>query len=62
MSLGGVSIMMFNGCPEKVNLMHSAKFITITLSKYSFSVPPGNKNNRVYSMSHIFRRYVPRTS
>ena len=39
MSLGDVHIMMFYGCPENVNLTHSTKFITITLLKYSFSVP-----------------------
>ena len=59
MSLGEVHIMMFYGCPENVNLTHSTKFITITLLRYSFSVPPGNKNNRVYPMSHKFRRDVP---
>ena len=59
MSLGEVHIMMFYGCPENVNLTHSTKFITITLLRYSFSVPPGNKNNRVYLMSHKFRRDVP---
>ena len=36
--------------------------ITVSLLKYSFSLPPENKNNRVYPMSHKFRRDVPRTS
>ena len=62
MSQGDVCIMMFYGCPENVNLTHSTKFITITLLKYSSSVPPGNKNDRVYPMSHKFRRDVTRTS
>ena len=53
MSLGDVHIMMFYGCPENVNLTHSTKFITITLLKYSFSVPPGNLKNRVFPMSHL---------
>ena len=43
MSIGDVRIMMFYGSPENVNLTHSAKFITITLLKCCFSVPPGNK-------------------
>ena len=62
MSLGDVRIVMFYGCPENVNLTHPTKFVTITLLKYSFSVPPGNKNNRVYPMSHKFRIDVPRIS
>ena len=61
-SLDDVGIMMFCGCPENVNLTHSTKFITITLLKHSSSVPPGNKNSRVYLMSHKFRRDVPGTS
>ena len=62
MSLGDVRIMMFYGCPKNINLTHSKKFITITLLMYSFSVQPRNKNNRVYTMPHKFRRDVPRTS
>ena len=62
MSSGGVHIMMFYGHPGNVNLTHSIKFITITFLKYSFSVPPGRKNNRVYPMSHKCWRNVPRTS
>ena len=62
MFLGDVSIMVFSRCPENVNLTHSTKYITITLLKYSFSVPPGNKNNRVYPMSHKFQKDVPRRS
>ena len=54
MSLGDVRIMMFYGYPEGVNLMHSTKFITKTLMKYSFSVPPRNENHRVYPMSNKF--------
>ena len=42
MSPGDVRIKMFYGCPENVNLMHSTKFMTITLLKCSFRVPPGN--------------------
>ena len=60
MSLGDVRIMMFYGSPENVSLTHSTKFITKILLKYSFSVPPGNKNNQVYPMSHKFKRDVPR--
>ena len=45
MSLGDVHIMMFYGRPKKVSLTHSNKFITIAFLKYSFSVPPANKNN-----------------
>ena len=41
MSVGDVYIMMFYGRPVKDNLTHSAKFINITFSKYSFSVPLG---------------------
>ena len=48
MSLDDVHIIMFYGCPENVNLTHSTKVITITVLKYSFSVPPGNKTNRFY--------------
>ena len=62
MSLGDVRIMLFYGCPEKVNLTHSSKFITVTLLNHSSSVPPGNKNNGVYQMSREFRRDIPRTS
>ena len=62
MSQGDACVMMFCGCPENVNLTHSTKFITITLLKYSSSVPPGNKNDRVYPVSHKFRRDVTRTS
>ena len=36
--------------------------VTISLLKYSFSLPQENKNNRVYPMSHKFWRDVPRTS
>ena len=60
MYLGDIRI-MFYGCPENVNLTHSTKFSYITLLKYTFSVPPGNKNNRVYQMSYKFWRDVPRT-
>ena len=60
MSPGDVHIMMFYECSENVNLMHSTKFITIKLLKYSFRVPPGNNNNRVYPMSHNFRRVGPK--
>ena len=45
MSLGNVYIMMFYGHSKNVDLTHSIKFITITFLKYSFSVPPGSKNN-----------------
>ena len=45
MSLGDTHIMMFYEPPENVNLMYSIKFITIIFLKYSFSVPPGSKNN-----------------
>ena len=45
MSLGDVHVMIFYGGSDKVSLTHSNKFITITFLKYSFSVPPGNKNN-----------------
>ena len=56
MSLGDAHIMMSYGRPEKVSLTknireqhlgltHSIKFITIIFLKYSFSLPPGNKNN-----------------
>ena len=62
MSLGDTHIMMFYEPPENVNLMHSIKFITITFLKYSFSVPPGSKNNWVYPMSHNICRDVPRMS
>ena len=55
-------IMMFYGCPKKVNLTHSAKFITKILLQYSFRVPPENKNIRAHPMSHKFRRDDPRTS
>ena len=56
MSLGDIRIKMFYGCPENVNIAHSTQFITITLLKYSFSVPPGNKKNQAYPMCHKFRR------
>ena len=56
-----VHIMMFYGCCENVALTHSAEFVAITL-KYSLIVPPGNKNNQVYPMSHKFWREVSRTS
>ena len=62
MSIGDVHIMMFYGSPENVNLTHSTKFITKTLLKCCFSIPPGNKKNLVYSMSHKFWRDVLRTS
>ena len=62
MSLGDVRIMMFNERPENVNLTPSRKFITITVLNDSFNVPPGSKNNWVYSISHKFRRHVPATS
>ena len=62
MSLGDVHIMMFYGRPENVNLVHSPKFITITFLKYSFSVPPRGKNNRIYPMSHNIWTDIPRTS
>ena len=58
MSLGDVQIVMFYGRPENVILMQSVKFNTVTFLKYSFSVPPGSKNNWVYSMSHNFWRDV----
>ena len=45
MSLGDVQIVMFYGSPENVILMQSVKFNTVTFLKYSFSVPPGSKNN-----------------
>ena len=60
MSLGDVRIMMFYGCPKNVNLTHSTKYITVTLSKYSFSVPPRNKNNRLHPMSDKFQRDGPK--
>ena len=44
-SLDDTHIMMFCGCLKMINLMHSIKFVTITFLKYSFSVPPGSKNN-----------------
>ena len=62
MSLGEVHIMMFYRCPENVNLTHCTNVITITLLKYSLNVPPKNQNNRVYPMSHKFRKDVPRAS
>ena len=62
MSLGDAGIMMFYGCPENVNLTYSTKFITVTLLKYSFSIPPKNKNIEVHPMPHKFRRNVPMTS
>ena len=52
MFLGDVGIMMFYGCPKNDNLTHSTKFITKTLLKYSFNVPPKDKNNRFYPMCH----------
>ena len=52
MSLGDVHILMSYRRPENVNLTHSVKFITLTFLKYSFIIPPGNKNNWVYPMSH----------
>ena len=61
-SLGEVRIMMFYRCYENVNLTHSTKVIAITLLKYSFNVPPKKQNNRVYPMSHKFRRDVLGTS
>ena len=42
MSLGEVCIMMTYEYSENVSLTHSIKFITTSLLKYSFSVPPGN--------------------
>ena len=45
MFLGDVHITLFYGCPENVSLTDSTKFITITFLKYSFSVPPGSKDN-----------------
>ena len=45
MSLGDVHVIMFYRRPKNVNLMHPIKFNTITFLKYSFSVPPGSKNN-----------------
>ena len=45
MSVGDIHIMVFHGGPEKVNLTHYIKCITITFLSVSFSVPPGNKNN-----------------
>ena len=62
MSLGDFHIMMFYRRPENINLMHSIKFITITFLKYSFSVPPVSKNNRVYPKYHNHWRDVPRKS
>ena len=59
MFLSDVHIMMFYGHPENVNL---TKFITITILKYSFSVPTGSKNNSVYPMSRNIWRDAPRTS
>ena len=43
------------------HLTHFIKFLTITFLKYSFSVPPGSKNNWVYPMSHNIWRDVPKT-
>ena len=60
MSSGDVYIVMYYGRPENVNFTDSIKFITITYLKYSFSVPPGTKNNSVYPMSHKFQTDVPR--
>ena len=37
--------MTFYGRLKNVILTNSEKFITTTLLKYSFSVPPGSKNN-----------------
>ena len=56
------SALMFYGRLENVNLTHSIKFTNVTFLKYSFSVPPGGKNNWVYPMSHKFWRGIPRTS
>ena len=55
MSQGEVCIMMFCACPENVSLTHSTKFITVTFLRYSFRVPPGNKNNQVYQCLINFR-------
>ena len=56
---GDVRIMIFYGCSENVILTHSTKFITVTLLKYTFSEPPGNKNNQVYpSLFHISWRDI----
>ena len=52
--MNNVCIMMLYGCPQNVNLAHSTKIIAITLLMYNLRVPPGNKNNRVYPMSHRF--------
>ena len=48
----------------KRNLLFILLFsvITVSLLKYSFRLPPENKNNRVYPMSHKFWRDVPRAS
>ena len=54
MSLGDVLIKIFYGC-------YYYNIITVTL-KYSFSVPPGNKNNQAYPISRKFPRDVQRTS
>ena len=45
MFLGDVHITLFYGFPENVSLTDSTKFVTITFLKYSFSVPPGSKDN-----------------
>ena len=41
MSVGHAQIMLY-GPRENVNLTRSIEFITITILKYSFNVPPGN--------------------
>ena len=40
-----VRSMIFYRRPHKVNSAHSLKLITMTLLKYSFSVPRRSKNN-----------------
>ena len=40
-----IHIMMFYERPESLSLTHSVKLNTKTFLKYSFSVPPGRKNN-----------------
>ena len=52
-SLDDFHVMMLYGRTKNVNLTRSVVSITITFLKYSLSVPPGSKNNWVYT---IFRK------
>ena len=61
-SPGSVYVMTFFRRPDNFNLTYSINFIIATFLKYSFSIPPGGKNNWVYLISNKLWRDVPRVS